>query len=222
MPRDLRGRFDFRGPPLRQRSARHPPVTDIAVGDGNEFDVMPEFGPLRRGASVFVLGIIGMSAEADDPQFSVALFLPLRTNHTGPHAQQHCGRGNDPNGTESGIRWNGEASAHGETPMIRYSMAWNSVHNSDTARHHRQRKWSHVVEKIGVFLVNLIIGEVILIPKISGELVSGDVMVVQDVDDMVGWLRVQKDCQSRPGQCSETEEMVTRSLRNREPRAPGS
>jgi hypothetical protein len=101
-------------------------------------------------------------------------------------------------------------------------MAWNSVHHSDTARHHRQRKWSHVVEKFVVFLVNLIVGEVILIPKISGELVSGDVMEVQDVDDMVGWLRVQKDCQSRPGQCSETEEMVTRSLGNREPRAPGS
>ena len=51
---------------FRERPACHAPVANIAVGDGDKFDVMTLFRPECSGASSFVFGVIGMSTEADD------------------------------------------------------------------------------------------------------------------------------------------------------------
>jgi hypothetical protein len=43
-------------------------VPDIAVGDGDQFDMMPQFGPLSGSATAFVFRIVRMGTEADDPK----------------------------------------------------------------------------------------------------------------------------------------------------------
>ena len=63
--------LDFVLAALGERAAGHLPVPDVAVGDGDELDVMPELRPLRRGAAGLQLAIIRMGAEADDAQLAV-------------------------------------------------------------------------------------------------------------------------------------------------------
>ena len=45
------GLLDFRRSPLGQRSAGHPPVADVAVGDRDELDVVAQRGPLGGRAA---------------------------------------------------------------------------------------------------------------------------------------------------------------------------
>jgi hypothetical protein len=57
---------------LRQRPARGLPVSDIAIGGGDQLDVMSGLGPFHRDAGAAIFGVIGMRAENNDPQFAVA------------------------------------------------------------------------------------------------------------------------------------------------------
>lgn len=47
------------------------PMTDVAVGDGAKFDVVAELGPFDGGATGFVFGVVGVSAEDDNAEFGV-------------------------------------------------------------------------------------------------------------------------------------------------------
>ena len=68
---DLVRRLHFRQPALGERFPIHLPVPDIAIGDGDEFDVIPQLGPLDRGATGAQLGVVGVCAEDDDAGFAV-------------------------------------------------------------------------------------------------------------------------------------------------------
>ena len=70
-PEDFRRLLHFRGAAARERPAGIPPVPDVAVGDGDELDVMPERRPLRGRPADPELGVIRMRAEGDDPELAV-------------------------------------------------------------------------------------------------------------------------------------------------------
>ena len=50
-------------------------MADVAVGDRDELDVVPGFRPEGGSATALVLGIVGMSAEADDSQPTIVIRL---------------------------------------------------------------------------------------------------------------------------------------------------
>ena len=85
---------------LRQRSARDLPVADVAVGDRDELDVMPERRPLGGHARRLELGIVGMRAEANDAQLAVGVFSAGRggrSRESGQHGEQQRPIGNTKN-----------------------------------------------------------------------------------------------------------------------------
>ena len=45
---------------LRQSPTGHIPMPDVAVGDGDQFDLMSELGPFRRRPADFEFGVVGM------------------------------------------------------------------------------------------------------------------------------------------------------------------
>jgi len=52
-------------------------VTDIAVGGGDQLDVMSQTGPLHGDAAGAVFGIVGVCAEDDNAELSVSGRLSL-------------------------------------------------------------------------------------------------------------------------------------------------
>ena len=68
---DLRRLLHLRRAAARERTAGLPPVPDVAVGDGDELDVMPERRPLRGRPADPQLGVVRMRAERDDPELAV-------------------------------------------------------------------------------------------------------------------------------------------------------
>ena len=63
--------FGFGVAALGELSSRIAPMTDVAIGDGAEFDVVAEFGPLDGGAAGFVFSVVGVGSEYDDAEFAV-------------------------------------------------------------------------------------------------------------------------------------------------------
>jgi hypothetical protein len=70
-PEDLVGMFGFRFTASGQGASGFAPVADVAVGDGDQFDMVAFGGPHGPDASGLDLAIIGVSAEANDTQFAV-------------------------------------------------------------------------------------------------------------------------------------------------------
>lgn len=63
--------FGFGVAALGEFAAGIAPVADVAIGDGAEFDVVAEFGPLDGGATGFVFSVVGVSSEYDNAEFAV-------------------------------------------------------------------------------------------------------------------------------------------------------
>src|SRR6185369_17326516 len=55
----------------RQRSARLPPMTDVAVGDRHEQDMVPLLCPHRCCAADLKLAIVRMGSKSDDAELAV-------------------------------------------------------------------------------------------------------------------------------------------------------
>ena len=68
---DLGGLLDFFFAAEGEGAAGFAPVADVAVGDGDEFDVMALGGPESADAAGLELAIVGVGAEADDAEFAV-------------------------------------------------------------------------------------------------------------------------------------------------------
>jgi hypothetical protein len=64
----LVARLDFGLPPLRQRTARHGEVSDVAVGQRHEFHLRTLRGEQRARPRELQLRVIWMRAERDDVQ----------------------------------------------------------------------------------------------------------------------------------------------------------
>ena len=89
-----------------ERSSRHLPVADIAIGGGDEFDVMSRLSPHHGDSRAAVFGVVGVCSEYDNAQFAVVRRargrrrLRLCHGHSGPrqgnelpeHEPQTAGR----------------------------------------------------------------------------------------------------------------------------------
>ena len=74
---DLPALGHFRLPPLRQRAAGLFEMADIAVGHGDELDLVPGRRPHRRHAARLELGVVGMRAEGDYAEWSLSRLVGL-------------------------------------------------------------------------------------------------------------------------------------------------
>src|SRR5207245_8801198 len=68
---NLGGLLNFGGSATRQRSARFAPVTNVAVGDGDKFDMMSLGGPHGGRSARLQFAIVRMSAKTNDAQLAV-------------------------------------------------------------------------------------------------------------------------------------------------------
>jgi hypothetical protein len=59
----------------------------IAIGDGDEFDVVAHGHELGRGAGSANVAIIGVRAESDDAKLAIGV---LRGEHGGAHEEKHA------------------------------------------------------------------------------------------------------------------------------------
>ncbi len=82
------GRLHLVGPPDGQRAAGHAPVTDIAIGRGDELDQVAAGGPEARHAPAANLAVVRMRAEDENPQLAALLALS-RLARQSPNADQH-------------------------------------------------------------------------------------------------------------------------------------
>ncbi len=64
--------------PLGQRFAGFTPVTNVAVGDGDEFHMVAGRRPQRCRAAGFDLAVVGVRSEADDAELAVRPSFRLR------------------------------------------------------------------------------------------------------------------------------------------------
>ena len=64
-------RFHFGFAPQEQGPSGLPPVTNVAIGDGNELHAMPLPRPQSSGAAGSDFAIVRVCAEADDAEFAI-------------------------------------------------------------------------------------------------------------------------------------------------------
>ncbi len=71
----------FRSTSFRKRTACHPPMTDVTVGDRNKFDMMALLSPFNGRPCHLELAIIGVSSKGDDPKLAVIFGLARGRQH---------------------------------------------------------------------------------------------------------------------------------------------
>ena len=114
---DAVGRVDLGFAAEGEGAAGFAPMADVAVGDGDEEDVVAERGPARGGAADLEFAVIGVGAEGDDAEFAVA---GGRQGHAGNGGGEGGGEGEDQSeqgeegkcagevGAEVHVGWGGE------------------------------------------------------------------------------------------------------------------